>query len=100
MRVRCTCGGFFFSVQPTKMEKTVTLVCSQCQKSWSIKVDFLPKRECSKCGSTVFLIHNPPAGTATKDAIVYIICNQCRALRELKFGQLREVDGSSVFTEA
>jgi hypothetical protein len=89
-----------FSVQPTKIGKTLVVVCNKCGKSWSIKVDFLPKRECSKCRSTLFLIHNPPPHTPTKEAIVYLVCNQCRALQELKFGQLREVDASSVFTKA
>jgi len=98
MRVHCTCGRFLFIVRKSKAE-TLHLVCSSCKKNWQVKIDFQPKLEC-KCDSVLFELHTPPPHTATKNKVVYLVCDKCCALQEIKFGELTEVDAYGVFKGA
>ena len=99
MRVHCTCGSFLFIVRKSKAE-TLYLTCSSCNKLWQVKVDFQPRIECRKCCSVLFTLHTPPPYTATKAKVVYLICDKCCALQEVKYGELLEVDEYAVFKEA
>jgi hypothetical protein len=81
---------------PKEQEDMIVLVCFGCKKSWPVKVDCLPKPECPKCSSVTFIVHTPPKSTATRDKIVWLICDECRALQNIKFGELTEVDSGGV----
>jgi len=39
----------------------------------------------------LFELHTPPPHTDTKNKIVYLVCDKCCALQEIKFGELAEV---------
>lgn len=97
MRVHCGCGSPVFLVHiPKGQEDMIFLQCFQCKKTWPIKVDCLPRLECPKCSSVSFIVHTPPKNTPTHDKIVWLICDECRALQNVKFGELLEVDNYGV----
>jgi hypothetical protein len=83
-------------VQVPEQTDTIVLVCFGCKKSWPVKIDCVPKPECSKCHSVTFIVHTPPKNAETRDKIVYLICGGCRALQNIKFGELLEVDSDGV----
>jgi hypothetical protein len=100
LRAHCVCGSSVFLVHvPEGQEDTIVLICFGCKKPWPVKVDCLPKTECSKCHSVTFIVHTPPKNAKTKDKIVYLICDECRALQNLKFGELLEADVYGVLKE-
>lgn len=84
---------------PEDQADTIVLICFGCKKSWPVKVDLLPKPECSKCHSLTFIVHTPPKSVETRDKIVYLICDECRALQHIKSGKLGEVDNYGVLKE-
>jgi len=52
-----------------------------------------------QCGNDLFSIHVPPDNVESYQKIVYLICDKCRKVWEIKIGTLPEVDKEGILKE-
>lgn len=48
------------------------------------------------CGSSLFLVHTPPAKTESDLKKVYLVCGKCRKLWKLQDAELPDIDEAGV----